>query len=112
MRDRAGSAAAPAARCRSCRRGSFMGFPEIGAPWSVDLQPERLDHQLAIPAENYLNLRRYKRRGVVSPRIVARRHAGVPPRARFLGGNRMLEMTNENFARLLRGLTIAVGNRR
>jgi hypothetical protein len=27
-------------------------------------------------------------------------------------GNRMLEMTNENFARLLRGLTIAVGNRR
>src|SRR5262249_40745043 len=30
----------------------------------------------------------------------------------FLGGNRMLEMTNENFARLLRGLTIAVGNRR
>ena len=25
--------------------------------------------------------------------------------------NRMLEMTNENFARLLRGLTIAVGNR-
>jgi hypothetical protein len=24
----------------------------------------------------------------------------------------MLEMTNENFARLLRGLTIAVGNRR
>src|SRR5258708_23268619 len=32
--------------------------------------------------------------------------------ARFLGGNRMLEMTNENFARLLRGLTIAVGNRR
>src|SRR5215467_1785252 len=32
--------------------------------------------------------------------------------ARFPGGNRMLEMTNENFARLLRGLTIAVGNRR
>src|SRR5947208_1690451 len=32
--------------------------------------------------------------------------------ARSLGGNRMLEMTNENFARLLRGLTIAVGNRR
>src|SRR5258706_7003890 len=32
--------------------------------------------------------------------------------ARFLEGNRMLEMTNENFARLLRGLTIAVGNRR
>jgi hypothetical protein len=32
--------------------------------------------------------------------------------ARFLGGNRILEMTNENFARLLRGLTIAVGNRR
>src|SRR5258708_19653631 len=32
--------------------------------------------------------------------------------ARFLGGNRMLEMTNENLARLLRGLTIAVGNRR
>src|SRR6516225_2116013 len=32
--------------------------------------------------------------------------------ARFLGENRMLEMTNENFARLLRGLTIAVGNRR
>src|SRR5262245_14107855 len=26
--------------------------------------------QLAIPAENYLNLRRYKRRGVVSPRVV------------------------------------------
>src|SRR5262245_12730817 len=24
MRDRAGSAAAPAARCRSCRRGSFI----------------------------------------------------------------------------------------
>jgi hypothetical protein len=68
--------------------------------------------QLAILAENYLNLRRYKRRTVVSPRVVARRHSGVPPRARFLGGNRMLEMTNENFARLLRGLTIAVGNRR
>src|SRR5262249_31444859 len=32
--------------------------------------------------------------------------------ARFPGGNRMLEMTNENFARLLRGLTIAVGKRR
>src|SRR5207247_10812608 len=32
--------------------------------------------------------------------------------ARFLGENRMLEMTNENFARLLRGLTIAVGKRR
>ena len=27
-------------------------------------------------------------------------------------GNGALEMTNENFARLLRGLTIAVGNRR
>ena len=26
--------------------------------------------------------------------------------------NRMLEMTNENFARLIRGLTIAVGKRR
>src|SRR5437588_11768698 len=32
--------------------------------------------------------------------------------ARFLGENRMLEMTNENSARLLRGLTIAVGKRR
>jgi hypothetical protein len=32
--------------------------------------------------------------------------------ARFLEGNRMLEMTNENFARLLKGLTIAVGKRR
>src|SRR6266403_2947329 len=32
--------------------------------------------------------------------------------ARFLEGNRMLEMTNENVARLLRGLTIAVGDRR
>src|SRR5215831_18192480 len=32
--------------------------------------------------------------------------------ARFAGGNRMLEMTSENFARLLRSLTIAVGNRR
>src|SRR5262252_9977374 len=30
----------------------------------------------------------------------------------FPGGNRMLEMTNENFARLLRGLTLAVGKRR
>src|SRR5262249_45600808 len=41
--------------------------------------------------------------------------AGMPVSchgARFPGGNRMLEMTNENFARLLRGLTIAVGNRR
>jgi len=28
------------------------------------------------------------------------------------GGNSMFEMTTENFARLLRGLTIAVGNRR
>src|SRR6516162_1952199 len=39
---------------------------------------------------------------------------GSPPSARLPlpGGNRMLEMTNENFARLLRGLTIAVGNRR
>jgi hypothetical protein len=43
--------------------------------------------QLAIPAENYLNLHRYKRRGVVSPRVVARGHTGVPLRARFLGGN-------------------------
>jgi hypothetical protein len=42
---------------------------------------------------------------------VARRHAGVPPRRRAFRGNRMLDMTNENFARLLRGLTIAVGNR-
>src|SRR5213593_1206803 len=32
--------------------------------------------------------------------------------ARFLGENRMLEMTNENFARLLRGLTSGVGKRR
>src|SRR5262245_43727882 len=40
------------------------------------------------------------------------RHAGVLPRRPLPGGNRMLEMTNENFARLLRGLTIAVGNRR
>jgi hypothetical protein len=32
--------------------------------------------------------------------------------ARFLGGNRVLEMTSENFARLVRGLNIAVGNRR
>jgi hypothetical protein len=31
---------------------------------------------------------------------------------RFIGGKRVLEMTNENLARLLRGLTIAVGNRR
>src|SRR5438046_6099959 len=31
--------------------------------------------------------------------------------ARFLGENRMLEMPNENFARLLMGLTIAVGKR-
>src|SRR5262249_36234394 len=37
---------------------------------------------------------------------------GVPPRCPLPGGNRMLEMTNENFARLLRGLTLAVGNRR
>jgi hypothetical protein len=29
----------------------------------------------------------------------------------FLEGNGMLEMTNENLARLLKGLTIAVGNR-
>jgi hypothetical protein len=28
------------------------------------------------------------------------------------GGNGVLEMTNENFARLLKGLTIAVGNRK
>src|SRR5260370_15244036 len=28
------------------------------------------------------------------------------------GGNSMFEMTNENLARLLKGLTIAVGNRR
>ena len=28
------------------------------------------------------------------------------------GGNGVLEMTNESFARLLRGLTIAVGNRK
>src|SRR5215831_14042309 len=39
-------------------------------------------------------------------------NAGVLPRRPLPGGNRMLEMTNENFARLLRGLTIAVGNRR
>src|SRR5262249_6924020 len=40
-------------------------------------------------------------------------NAGVLPRRPPLpGGNRILEMTNENFARLLRGLTIAVGNRR
>src|SRR6516162_8002522 len=34
------------------------------------------------------------------------------PVSRRLGGNRMVEMTNENFARLLKGLTIAVGHRR
>src|SRR5947208_4675316 len=34
------------------------------------------------------------------------------PRRPLPGGNRVLEMTNENFARLLRGLTIAVGNRK
>src|SRR5262245_42900754 len=45
-------------------------------------------------------------------RVVAGRHAAVLPRRPLAGGNRMLEMTNENFARLLRGLTIAVGNRR
>src|SRR5262249_21310593 len=39
------------------------------------------------------------------------RYAGVPPRCPLPGGNRMLEMTNENFARLLRGLTFAVGKR-
>jgi hypothetical protein len=36
-----------------------------------------------------------------------RRETGFP-----IGGSQVLEMTNENFARLLRGLTIAVGNRR
>src|SRR5262249_14335107 len=45
-------------------------------------------------------------------RVVAGRHTGVLARRPPPGGNRMLEMTNENFARLLRGLTIAVGNRR
>ena len=35
-----------------------------------------------------------------------------PDAARFLEGNRMLEMTNENFARLLKDLTIVVGHRR
>jgi hypothetical protein len=34
------------------------------------------------------------------------------PRRSNSGGNVVLEMTNENFARLLRGLTIAVGNRK
>jgi hypothetical protein len=35
------------------------------------------------------------------------------PTARIsFGGSSVLEMTNENFARLLRGLTIAVGNRK
>ena len=33
-------------------------------------------------------------------------------RRRTSGGSGVLEMTNENFARLLRGLTIAVGNRK
>jgi hypothetical protein len=37
---------------------------------------------------------------------------GCDPTEPVVRGNRMLEMTNENFARLLRGLTIAVGNRR
>ena len=38
---------------------------------------------------------------------------GMPvcQRCPFLRGIRMLEMTNENFARLLRGLTFAVGKR-
>src|SRR5262245_60292157 len=43
-----GSAAAPAARCRKFRRGGFMRVTSdcmIGAPWSVDLQPERLYHR-------------------------------------------------------------------
>src|SRR5215475_11426991 len=44
-REPVGSAAAPAARCRKFRRGSFMRFLEIGAPWSVDLQAKRLDHR-------------------------------------------------------------------
>ncbi len=34
------------------------------------------------------------------------------PRRSTSGGNGVVEMTNENFARLLRGLTIAVGNRK
>src|SRR5262245_27618824 len=37
--------------------------------------------QFAVLTESYLNLRPDKRREVVSPRVVARRHAGVPPRA-------------------------------
>jgi hypothetical protein len=49
----------------------------------------------------------FLRRNGMQASIITSRHA-----ARFLGGNRVLEMTNENFARLLRGLTIAVGNRR
>jgi hypothetical protein len=36
----------------------------------------------------------------------------VLPRRPLPEGNRMLKITNENFVRLLRGLTIAVGNRR
>src|SRR5262249_38079884 len=44
-RENAGSATVVAARCRNCLRGSFMRFLEIGAPWSVDLQPKRLYHR-------------------------------------------------------------------
>ena len=43
--------------------------------------------------------------------LVVERHPGVPYEDSS-GGNGMLEMTNENFARLLKGLTIAVGNRK
>src|SRR5215475_10086299 len=35
MRDRAGSAAAPAARCRNRRRGSFMMAPPPASSWST-----------------------------------------------------------------------------
>src|SRR5262245_41648130 len=36
---------------------------------------------------------------MATTRVVAGRHAGVLPRRPLPGGNRMLEMTNENFAR-------------
>src|SRR5215469_14620315 len=43
MRETAGSAAAPAARCRNCRRGSFMAF--LSAMWGAlfRLDIRRLD---------------------------------------------------------------------
>jgi len=62
MRDMAGSAAAPAVRCRNCRRGSFMTMPPDNTKTIPVAVPVKGD---AIPA--YGPLRHSARLAIGSP---------------------------------------------